>query len=462
MHQYDELLHERSGHAALVERATQGDEDAFAALYERHGRRVWQLAYALTGTTSDAVAVVSESFAQTFTALRAGRATNVDFATLLSRTTRHLALDARRAHGAAVPPFEAREETLVLATAFSSLPERWRSTLWLTDVDGLDGDDVASVVELDRDATAAIHFRARKGLREQYLHADVRRSTDRNCGRSVARLGAYVAGSLPAADAEKLERHLGLCDSCTDRYARLIELPSQLPTLVPALPDMLEDDVRIAWTGAVAPTSGGGLSRMGQKVLAGVAAVAAGVGVFGAALMSVSGSGNDDDEAVAPIAPIVTELATPRPPDMDLTIDLDPDRSSDRPSSPDAESDGVVGASARNGADDAVTADLDTDGPPATPIRGDGDGGDPTPPTVPDAPAPEPTDSEPAVSVGVDVGDIPIAVEVGEDPGVTVGPISVGSEPAPGTATVAVGGPLAPLAPVVEPVDEAIGGLLGG
>lgn len=465
MHQYDELLAEQSSQTALVERAIDGDEAAFHALYERHGLRAWRLAYAITGTRGDAVAVVSDSFARTFTALRAGRAAQSGFRSALLRTVRHQAIDARNAHGEKAPAFQASERTLVLATAFTTLPERWKSALWLRQVEGIEPAELASIVELDLDATNQIVKRARRGLREQFVRADVHLSKDRNCGRAVTRLTAYAAGTLPSAEVEKLERHLGLCESCRDRHARLLAIPQQLPTLVPALPAMLEDDVRIAWAGAV-ETSGLGLSAFGEKLLAGVAALAAGVGVIGAAMVSVSGSGNDE-QAVAPIAPIVTELASPRPPDMDLRIELDPDADSSGGTgsraaglTADDEFDGVVGASARR--DNPVIADLDdpdADDPSGTPI----DGGGSTPPTTtPPGSGPGGSGSDPAVSVGTDVGGVPIAVEVGDDTGVTVGPISVGSEPKPGDAPISVGGPLEPLAPIVDPVGEAVGGLLGG
>lgn len=463
MHQYDELLHERSGRGAVVERAIAGDEDAFHELYEQHAAVTWRFAYALTGTTRDAVGVVSESFARTFTALRAGRDGATEFSTLLLHTARHLAIDVRRSHGDSPPPFEANEHSLTLARAFASLPERWRSALWLSEVEDQVTDQTASIIDLDAVDTAEITRRARKGLREQYLHADVRRTTDRNCGRAVSRLGSYIAGTLSGADVEKLERHLSLCPTCTDRCEQLDAIGSRLSQLVPPLPAMLEDDARIAWTAAVATTSGLGLTRFGEKVLAGVVAVAAGVAVFGAAVMSVSESAEDAEDA-APVTPIVTELALPRPDDIDLTIDLDPSGADGRSGSPDDEFDGVYGASARNGDDGPIIADIGgtPSGSDGTPGNGGNGGGGITPPTIPTDPGDEDeAGSDPVVSIGADLGGVPVAVDVGSAPGATVGPISVGSEPEPGQEPISVAGPLAPLAPVVQPISGALSGVLG-
>lgn len=482
MQHHDELLDEQRDHDALVERAVAGDEDAFCALYDQHAGATWRLAYALTGTTRDAVEVVSESFAHTFTALRAERIAADDFTTSLLRQVRHHATDIRRAQGDVPAPFETREKTLVLAMAFASLPERWRAALWLSQVEKLSVADAAAIVELDAQSTVKIASRARKGLREQYLHADTRDTTGGSCGRAVSRLNAYVAGTLPGDDVDRLERHLRLCAGCNDRYQAMASLTKRLPTLVPVLPPMLEDDVRIAWTGAVTTASGLGLSRFGEKVLAGVAAVAAGVGVFGAAMVSVSGS-RGSDEAVAPIAPIV-ELAAPRPPDFDLTIDLDPNGVTTPSNSPDDEFDGAAGARARNGSESAVLAALEGEGDSSGDDSGDGDntgttspvttpagtGGGSQPPTttVPGGPSTpiDPTDpldpSGTVVSVGTDLGGVPVAVEVGGNTGLTVGPVSLGSGPQPGGGTISVGGALAPLNPLVQPVDQALTGLLGG
>lgn len=476
MHQGETAL--QDGHAieAIVRRAIDGDEDAFRDLYARHAGLTWRFAYALTGTREDAVTVTSESFARTFTALRGAAGARPDFSTLLLQTTRNAALDVRRSHGDDLPPFEATEQTLDLARAFASLPERWRSALWLGVVERAEQAQVARTIELSRDDTARIVSRARKGLREQYLRAEAGRGDSRNCERAIARLSPYVAGTLRTGDIDKLERHLRLCAACDGRYARLATALDRLPQLVPALPDMLEDDVRLAWSGAVATASNGlGISQFGEKVLAGVAAFAAGVGVLGAALVSVSGSGGDD-VAVSPIAPLVAELAAPRPEGLDLSIDLDPDGTGsgggtggtsgaldgrDDVDSIRPVSNRSDGAPVVTDLGDAPSGDADGPGDAGTPPIGGGDGGDDGP-TTPTPPTDGPTTTAPVVSVGVDLGDLPVAIEVGNDPGLTVGPISVGSQPTPGDDTISVGGALEPLAPVVDPVNDVVNGLLGG
>jgi RNA polymerase sigma-70 factor (ECF subfamily) len=48
--------------AAVLRRASDGDEDAFRLLVERHGRRLYRLAYRMTGSAEDAEDVVQDAF----------------------------------------------------------------------------------------------------------------------------------------------------------------------------------------------------------------------------------------------------------------------------------------------------------------------------------------------------------------------------------------------------------------
>jgi DNA-directed RNA polymerase specialized sigma24 family protein len=194
-HQHDVPV--RTAGATLADRSVDGDEDAFAELYEQHAGLGWRYAYALTGTSGAAVEVTAEGFSRAFTMLRGDLGMPQEFRPLLLHTTRNAAVDRLDVHDADARPFETAEDVTALATAFAALPERWRSALWLGEVEGEDPRSVASILGLeDLDATE-ITARACTGLREQYLRADVAATPGRNCARSVRRLGPYVAGTLP-------------------------------------------------------------------------------------------------------------------------------------------------------------------------------------------------------------------------------------------------------------------------
>lgn len=455
----------------LVRAAQTGDEQAFTLLFDRHAPSAWRLALALTGTPDAARRVVTESFARTFTAVRAGRfSPDTTFRSLTLTTVRNTSLDDGRSPGATDAAgrftYAADDEAQRVAAAFSPLPERWRTVLWLANIEGFRASKVAPIVGLAPAATRALGERARTGLREQYLRLDLDDTVERSCTRAVSRLGAHVDGSLNEADTALLERHLRLCPTCSDRRDRLADLGPRLRLLVLPLPADLVDDARAAWSAVVvAPASRTGLSPTVEKVLAGVSAFAAAVGVLGATLFGVTG-GNGGDALAAPAAPSAVESAAPAP------VAPAPDASIGRSDSAGGTDRDGFGSSARRGtAGSARTGAANGDGVvgasspsrQSTPAGGLGDrDGRPRTDRTRDSNADNPaaTSPEPAVRVGTTIADLPIAVDVGEVPGVTFGPVSGGSKPAPAEdSTVSVGGPLAPLAPVVEPIDAAVSGV---
>ncbi len=476
---HDDLRSDRE----LLTAAEDGDEQAFAALYDRYAPLAWRFALALSGSPDDAARVVTETFARTFTIVRAGRvALDTTVRSLVLTTVRNVAIDLQRdatsdtsADTAADVSHETRfayaeGDATTIAAAFAPLPERWRSVLWLTDAEGMRIAHVAPVVGLAARAASSLAARATAGLIEQYLRTDVASTGDRNCSRAVARLGSYVAGTLPAGDSEKLERHLELCDGCRRRRAYLYIIGSQLVLLALPVPATLADDARAAWAAAVATPArrGLGLSSTAEKVLAGVSAFAAAVGVLGATLFDASHSPAGDDTAAAPVTPAASNaFDQPVPADAPVVLPAPAPVGSGTSgtgasgtSSPTGLSRGdVVGTSNPAGGATPATG-VDQPSRPTDPRTTGSTGGSTDPGSTdvgtPDSETPPATKAPAPLSVGTTVADTPVAVEVGDDPGVTVGPVSVGSEPAPGDSTVSVDGPLAPLDPVVSPISTAL------
>lgn len=302
----------------LAARAANGDAAAFDELCRRHTTAAWNLAHAVTLCADDAVAAVAEGMGQTFTAQRAGRLDGATaFRTHLLTHTHDKALDRVRARTEQTPPLRSAAGDPHLATAFSGLPDRWRGPLWLDAVDAADRSAIATITRLPGADVDELLTRARHGLVERYLRTPGVDAPARNCRRAVARLGAHVAGSLPDRDRQKLERHLSLCESCTAVHARLSTLDAALPLLAVSVPGIARERSRAAWTAAVsAGTTRSGLSPRAEKVLAGVSAFAAAVGVLGAALYAVQDDGDTQPSAAAPVAPLVERVATPRPFDL--------------------------------------------------------------------------------------------------------------------------------------------------
>jgi RNA polymerase sigma-70 factor (ECF subfamily) len=83
---------------ALVGAAKAGDADAFRELVERHGRRVFQLAYRITGNEQDAEDAVQEAFLRAYRQIGKFDGGS-SFGTWLYRIAANCALDAIRARG---------------------------------------------------------------------------------------------------------------------------------------------------------------------------------------------------------------------------------------------------------------------------------------------------------------------------------------------------------------------------
>src|ERR1044072_9799342 len=82
--------------AAVLARARQGDSEAFRELVERHSRRVFRLAYRMTGNEQDAEDVVQESFLRAYRQL--GRfGSRANFGTWLYRIVSNCSVDLMRA-----------------------------------------------------------------------------------------------------------------------------------------------------------------------------------------------------------------------------------------------------------------------------------------------------------------------------------------------------------------------------
>jgi RNA polymerase sigma-70 factor (ECF subfamily) len=85
--------------AAVLERASVGDGEAFAVLVNTHARAAFRLAYRLTGNERDAEDVVQESFIRAYRQLGRFEARS-NFSTWLHRIVVNCAMDALRARHA--------------------------------------------------------------------------------------------------------------------------------------------------------------------------------------------------------------------------------------------------------------------------------------------------------------------------------------------------------------------------
>lgn len=321
--------------AELVDGVVAGYDSAFAELYQRHSLAAWRLGQTVTGNADDAADAVAEAFARVLVAVRAGHLANgSSFRSYLLTATRNAALDNIRKTNRARPteqenlaqvectsptPSEhlsSDEEAVLVAEAFRNLPERWRSVLWLTEVEGLPTKDAARRLGLSANGAAQLAVRARAGLRERFLQAHLRQAPPPLCQTTVDRLGAYVGGGLSPRDLAKVDQHLAGCSACQVRKDELADLGSTLRRAGVPVPLVIGGALGASGLGAELATSAAPVAvGKAAKALAwaqqawaqkAAAAATAGVLALGAGGAYVAGSG-EEPRLTTPMVSAVAE-----------------------------------------------------------------------------------------------------------------------------------------------------------
>ena len=246
---------ETGNDSVLTELAAEGDAAAFEELYRRHSEASYRVARAVTGNADDAADAVSEAFTKVFTSLprRASDGSSTQFRPYVLAATRNAGIDILRRRGKSLPTEPekldradagrgpagavlAGADSAMVMAALTRLPERWRTILWLTEVEGMAPREAAAVMGLSANAASQLAVRARTALREKYLQAHLQGEVASACEPIVPLLGAYAAGGLAARDIAKVDQHLAGCESCTARVAELAEVGDRLRRVVIPFP----------------------------------------------------------------------------------------------------------------------------------------------------------------------------------------------------------------------------------
>jgi hypothetical protein len=138
-------------------------------------------------------------------------------------------------------------ERNLVGEALRTLPERWRTVLWLTEVEGMTPTEVSSVIGIKPNAVAALSYRAREGLREAYLQAHIRAEARADCRYTVDRLGPYVRNELAARDRDKVQTHLDGCVTCRQRRDELADVNASLLGALVPVPLLLGSRTQQEW-----------------------------------------------------------------------------------------------------------------------------------------------------------------------------------------------------------------------
>ncbi len=284
--------------AALIAAVRGGDIAAYGELYDRHLVAARRVAAAIAADRAERDDLIAEGFTRVLRILRSGGGPEEDFRPYLLTTIRNTMISWRRRDAAVSPvaevpdvlpgagsdkPVDDRLHATVAADAFASLPERWRTVLWRTEIEGESPARIAEDLGMTPNGVAALAYRAREGLRLAYLDQHVPEARRRNCKNISGQLARWVRDDISDHKAHRITAHLDRCADCRKLAAGLQELNEELPATVaplilglPIITHWLTTTGSLASSGTAAGTGASALSW----------ATAAKVAVAGAALVT--------------------------------------------------------------------------------------------------------------------------------------------------------------------------------
>ncbi len=174
--------------AQLIERAKQGDAQAFQALYDKHKRRVYSLCLRMTANTAEAEDLTQEAFLQLYRKLATFRGESA-FSTWLHRLSVNVVLmqlrrkslpvvsleettqggdddTPKRDFGAEDLALAGSIDRLQLQRAIDDLPPGYRMIFVLHDIEGYEHNEIATLVGCSIGNSKSQLHKARMKLRD--------------------------------------------------------------------------------------------------------------------------------------------------------------------------------------------------------------------------------------------------------------------------------------------------------
>jgi len=171
----------------LVARAQHGDEEAFAALFEMHKRRVYSLCLRMTGNTAEAEDLAQEAFLQLFRKISTFRgesafstwlhrlAVNVVLMHLRKKGLQQISLDevdssqdepVKRDYGDYDRRLMGSVDRISLSQAIAELPPGYRTVFVLHDIEGYEHNEIAEIMSCSVGNSKSQLHKARMKLRD--------------------------------------------------------------------------------------------------------------------------------------------------------------------------------------------------------------------------------------------------------------------------------------------------------
>lgn len=231
----------------LLRRSREGDRDAFDELFRHHYASAVRYAARVTSSL-DPEDLTAEAFARIWATISGGGGPEHAFGKYLRTTIKNLAVNTatrrneepaeddrldywlRRDAQVADDGFSAMlAEHEAVAEAFETLPQRWRSVLWMIDVEGRRTADVAVRLGLTANSAAALTKRARAALSQAWLTTQLdARSSKPECAWVHDHLSGFARDTLTTAQRERVRVHLDECDDCDRAAHRVAHLATSL------------------------------------------------------------------------------------------------------------------------------------------------------------------------------------------------------------------------------------------
>jgi RNA polymerase sigma-70 factor (ECF subfamily) len=173
----------------LIARAQKGDEEAFAALFEAHKRRVYSLCLRMLGNPTEAEDLTQEAFLQLFRKIATFRgesafstwlhrlAVNVVLMHLRKKGLNQISLDEtensqgepiKRDYGDDDRRLVGSVDRIGLNRAISELPPGYRTVFILHDVEGYEHNEIAEIMNCSIGNSKSQLHKARLKLREWF------------------------------------------------------------------------------------------------------------------------------------------------------------------------------------------------------------------------------------------------------------------------------------------------------
>jgi len=247
--------------ARLAQAAAAGDGAAFATLYDRYESRIFNFCHRLLGSRDDAADATQEAFLKVLQRLPKLEGRELHFSAYLFTAARNASYDMIGKRKRAEPtdevpePSRAQEpgdldgdpERAAMLTSLQAdvreangrLPERQREVLALRELEELSYDEIAEIMDMNRNAVAQLISRARINLRDELRGtalASIAVSSP-DCERALALIAMRQDRQLDdAGDRAWLAEHLAACDTCRVAQEAIQEAGISYRAWLPILP----------------------------------------------------------------------------------------------------------------------------------------------------------------------------------------------------------------------------------